>query len=58
MDRVSIGVDDKVRMLSGAFAEFVDSVETISKSDRLRILFDFMGQKSHLDILQQNLEKL
>jgi transcriptional antiterminator RfaH len=54
----SLAVGDEVRILSGAFAEFVGTVETISKSDRLRILFNFMGQKSHADISQQNLEKL
>ena len=54
----SLNVGDEVRILSGAFAEFVGTVETINKSDRLRILFDFMGQKSYADISQQNLEKL
>lgn len=58
MEPASLAVGDEVRVLSGAFAEFVGKVETISKSDRLRILFDFMGQKSHVDMPQQNLEKL
>lgn len=58
IEHASLAVGDEVRILSGAFAEFVGTVESISKSDRLRILFDFMGQKSHVDILQQNLEKL
>jgi transcriptional antiterminator RfaH len=54
----SLAAGDDVRVLSGAFAEFVGTVETICKSDRLRILFDFMGQKSHVDMPRQNLEKL
>ena len=58
MEHASLDVGDEVRIFSGVFAEFVGTVETISKSDRLRILFDFMGQKSHGDILRQNLEKL
>ena len=58
MEPASLAVGDEVRILTGAFAEFVGRVETISKSDRLRILFDFMGQKSHVDMPQQNLEKL
>jgi len=57
-ETASLAVGDEVRILSGAFAEFVGTVETISKSDRLRILFDFMGQKSHVEISHQNLEKL
>lgn len=58
MEHASLTVGDEVRILSGAFAEFAGTVETISKSDRLRILFDFMGQKSHVEISHQNLEKL
>ena len=58
MEPTSLAVGDEVRILSGAFAEFVGIVETIGKSERLRILFDFMGQKSYVDIPQQNLEKL
>ncbi|MDC3314476.1 transcriptional activator RfaH [Alphaproteobacteria bacterium] len=58
MEPASLVVGHEVRISSGAFAKFVGTVEAISKSDRLRILFDFIGQKSYADISQQNLEKL
>lgn len=57
-ESVSLAVGDDVSILYGSLAKFVGTVETISKSDRLRILFDFMGQKSRVEIPQQNLEKL
>lgn len=58
MEPSLLAVGDKVRILSGAFAEFVATVEAISKFDRLRILFDFMGQKSYAEVSRQNLERL
>ncbi len=41
---------EAVKMVSGSFAEFVGELETFVAADRLRILFDFMGQKTHLDV--------
>ena len=58
IEPASLDVGDEVRILSGSFAEFLGIVETVGKSERLRILFDFMGQKSYADIPQQAVEKI
>lgn len=48
---------EAVKMVSGSFAEFVGELETFVAADRLRILFDFMGQKTRLDVPRGDVER-
>ena len=49
---------EQVRMLSGAFADFVGEIETFVASDGVRLLFDFMGQATKLDVRRADVERL
>ena len=55
-DNLSIG--DQVRAVSGPFAEYLATIETISNETRLGILFDCMGQKTRAVINSSNIEKI
>ncbi len=55
-DDLKIG--EKVRMVAGAFAGFVGEVENLIGEERIRLLYEFMGQKSRIDIGKGDLEKL
>jgi len=48
---------EAVKMMSGSFAEFVGEIEAFVAADRLRILFDFMGQKTRLDVPRGDVER-
>ena len=48
---------EAVKMMSGSFAEFVGEIEAFVAADRLRILFDFMGQKIRLDVPTGDVER-
>ena len=49
---------EQVRMLSGAFADFVGEIETFVANDCVRLLFDFMGQATKLDVPRVDVERL
>lgn len=49
---------EQVRMLSGAFADFVGEIETFVANDCVRLLFDFMGQAIKLDVPRADVERL
>ena len=49
---------DQVRMLSGAFADFVGEIETFVANDCVRLLFDFMGRATKLDVPRVDVERL
>ena len=49
---------EQVRMLSGAFADFVGEIETFVANDGVRLLFDFMGQATKLDVGRAEVERL
>ena len=51
-------IGEQVRMVSGAFAGFVGEVEKLIGDDRIRLLYEIMGQKSRIDIPQEDLERL
>lgn len=51
-------VGDQVRIISGPFAEYVATIETIPKETRLEILFDILGQKKRAMIDTLNIEKV
>ena len=48
---------EAVKVVTGSFAEFVGEIEAFVAADRLRILFDFMGQKTRLDVPRGNVER-
>ena len=48
---------EAVKMVSGSFAEFVGEIEALLAPERLRILFDFMGQKTRLDVSSDDVER-
>ena len=49
---------EQVRMLSGAFADFIGEIETFVANDCVRLLFDFMGQATKLDVPRVDVERL
>lgn len=51
-------VGEKVRAISGPFAEYIATIETIPSQTRLGILFDFMGQKTRANIAIDQVEKI
>ena len=51
-------IGERVKLVSGPFAGFVGEVETFIGDDRVRMLYEFMGQSSHLDVTQEHLERL
>lgn len=54
----SFAVGDRIRVVSGPFAQLVTTVEALSNDDRLRILIDLMGQKVKALIESGHVEKL
>ena len=46
----------RVRMLSGAFADFVGEVEGIVANDCVRLLFELMGQTTRVDVPRSEVE--
>ena len=51
-------IGEKVRMVGGAFVGFIGEIETFVGEDRIRLLYEFMGQKSRIDIPAEDLERL
>ena len=49
---------ERVRMLSGAFADFVGEVEEIVSNDCVRLLFELMGQTTRVDVPQGDVERI
>lgn len=52
------GVGDRIRVISGPFADLVTTVDSLDKDDRLRILIDLMGQKVRTSVPKQQVEKV
>ena len=55
-DDLEIG--ERVRVVAGAFAGFVGEVENLIGEERIRFLYEFMGQKTRIDIGKGGLEKI
>ena len=53
-----IEIGEKVRLLSGAFADFVGEVENMVGQDNVRVLLDIMGQYARIDVQQGQLSRL
>ena len=49
---------ERVRMLSGAFADFVGEVEKMVADDCVRLLFELMGQKTRVDVPRGDVERI
>lgn len=46
----SLNEVDSVEMLTGPFANFIATVDTIDPEQRIWVLMDFMGQKTRMQI--------
>ncbi len=55
-DDLSVG--DRIRVLSGPFADLVTTIETLSGSERIGILIDLMGRKVRTSMPRTQIEKL
>ena len=49
---------ERVRMLSGAFADFVGEVEKMVANDCVRLLFEIMGQTTRVDVPVDDVERI
>ena len=54
----SLKSGDKVRLVSGPFADFVTNVEKISKDQRVWVLLDIMGGATKVAVTMDQLQKL
>ena len=55
-DDLEIG--EQVELISGAFAGFIGEVDNLVGEERVRLLYEFMGQKSRIEVAKGNLQKL
>jgi transcriptional antiterminator RfaH len=47
---------DRVELLTGPFASFIATVETIDPEQRIWILMDFMGQRTRMQVMPDQLQ--
>jgi len=52
-----LATGDRVKILSGAFSEFNGQIETLLPGDCARLLLQFMGQATRVDIAKTELER-
>ena len=52
----SLNEGDSVEMLSGPFANFIATVDTIDPEERIWVLLDFMGQKTRMQVSTDQLQ--
>jgi transcriptional antiterminator RfaH len=52
----SLSEGDSVEMLTGPFANFIATVDTIDPEQRIWVLMDFMGQKTRMQISADELQ--
>ena len=50
--------NEKARLVSGPFSDFIGQVEELISSERVRLLFNFMGQYKSLEVSSSSLERL
>ena len=48
---------ESVTVSDGAFADFTGTIEKILSGDRIRILFEFMGQETRVDVATEKIER-
>ncbi len=49
---------EAVRIVAGPFSQFVATVESLSAPERLRLLFEMMGQTVRVEVASSDLERL
>jgi transcriptional antiterminator RfaH len=52
----SLSEGDNVEMLTGPFASFIATVDTIDPEQRIWVLMDFMGQKTRMQVSADQLQ--
>ena len=52
----SLNEGDSVEMLTGPFANFIATVDTIDPEQRIWVLMDFMGQKTRIQVSADQLQ--
>ena len=52
----SLSEGDSVEMLTGPFANFIATVDTIDPEQRIWVLMDFMGQKTRMQVTEDQLK--
>lgn len=52
----SLSQGDHVEMLAGPFANFIATVDTIDPEQRIWVLMDFMGQKTRIQVIADQLQ--
>jgi transcriptional antiterminator RfaH len=52
----SLSEGDSVEMLTGPFANFIATVDTIDPEQRIWVLMDFMGQKTRMQVTSDQLQ--
>jgi transcriptional antiterminator RfaH len=52
----SLSEGDSVEMLTGPFADFIATVDTIDPEQRIWVLMDFMGQKTRMQVTTDQLQ--
>ena len=52
----SLSEGDSVEMLTGPFANFITTVDTIEPDQRIWVLMDFMGQKTRIQVSATQLQ--
>ena len=53
-----LAVGDRVRVLSGPFADLVTTIETVPDAERIGILIDLMGRKVRTSVPRNHIERL
>ena len=52
----TLSVGDSVELLTGPFANFIATVDTIDPEQRIWVLMDFMGQRTRMQITHDQLQ--
>lgn len=55
---VDLKIGEQVKIISGPFADFVATIETMPSQTRLGLLFEFLGQKTPVQIGHENVERV
>ena len=53
-----LAVGDRIRVLSGPFADLVTTIETVPDAERIGILIDLMGRKVRTSVPRNHIERL
>lgn len=51
-------VDDRIRVISGPFADLVTTVEKMDKDQRLQVLIDLMGRAVRVTVPRESVERI